>query len=151
MTENFEILKLENQLCFPLYACAKEVVRQYKPYLDKLDLTYTQYIAMMVMWEKKELNVKELGQYLYLDSGTLTPLLKKLEAKGYLSRNREKTDERNLKIMLTEQGEQLRGQAVSIPDQVGQCINLSPEEGVLLYTLLYKILNSNESEKYGNR
>ena len=81
MSKNYEGLKLENQLCFPLYACAKEIVRKYKPFLDELDLTYTQYIAMMVLWEKKQMNVKELGESLYLDSGTLTPLLKKLEGK----------------------------------------------------------------------
>ncbi len=92
----YDCLKLENQLCFPLYACSKEVIRRYKPYLDKLDLTYTQYIAMMVMWEKKEVTVKELGKCLYLDSGTLTPVLKKLEEKNYVVRNRSQVDERNL-------------------------------------------------------
>ena len=80
----FDCLKLENQLCFPLYVCSKEIIKRYKPFLDKLDLTYTQYITMMVLWEKKEMNVSELGQCLYLDSGTLTPLLKKLESKGYI-------------------------------------------------------------------
>ena len=88
----YDCLKLENQLCFPLYACSKEVIRRYKPYLDKLDLTYTQYITMMVMWEKKEVTVKELGRCLYLDSGTLTPVLKKLEEKKYVVRNRSKED-----------------------------------------------------------
>ena len=99
--EGYEQLKLENQLCFPLYAAAKEVVRKYKPFLDELDLTYTQYIAMMVLWEHESMNVKELGSKLYLDSGTLTPLLKKLEAKGYISRCRCKEDERNLIIQIT--------------------------------------------------
>ena len=94
-------LKLENQLCFPLYACSKEVIRKYKPYLDKYDLTYTQYIAMMVLWEEKKVNVKELGQKLFLDSGTLTPLLKKLEQKGYIERKRSENDERNLYILKT--------------------------------------------------
>lgn len=106
--EEYNCLKLSNQLCFPLYACAKEIVRRYKPYLDELDLTYTQYIAMMVLWEKKEMNVKELGECIYLDSGTLTPLLKKLEAKGYVERHRSKEDERNLIIRITETGEALR-------------------------------------------
>ena len=95
--DKFDCLKLENQLCFPLYACSKEIVKKYKPFLDKIDLTYTQYITMIVMWEKREINVKELGNCLYLDSGTLTPLLKKLEQKGYVTRQRSEKDERNLK------------------------------------------------------
>ncbi|MBQ7103500.1 MAG: MarR family transcriptional regulator, partial [Anaerotignum sp.] len=103
--KNYDALKLRGQLCFPLYACAKETIRLYKPFLDELGLTYTQYITMMVLWEKKCLTVKELGKELYLDSGTLTPLLKKLEAKGYLIRERSKEDERNLFISLTEEGE----------------------------------------------
>ena len=96
MADKYDSLKLENQLCFPLYACSKEIVRRYKVYLDKLDLTYTQYIVMMVMWEDKELNVKELGDKLFLDSGTLTPVLKKLESKGYVTRERSKIDERTI-------------------------------------------------------
>ena len=138
--DQFDCLKLENQLCFPLYACAKEIVRRYKPFLDELELTYTQYITMMVLWEKKELTVKELGEYLYLDSGTLTPLLKKLESKGYLVRERSKTDERNLLITITEEGERLRERAVVIPEKLGQCVDLSPEEATQLYQLLYKLL-----------
>ena len=131
---------MENQVCFPLYACAKEVVRKYKPFLDRLDLTYTQYIAMMVMWDKKEMNVKELGEYLYLDSGTLTPVLKKLEAKGYVLRNRSKADERNLIVTITAEGEALKEKAVEIPGQIGKCIPLEPQEAAQLYGLLYKIL-----------
>ena len=138
--EDFEQLKLENQICFPLYAGAKEVVRRYKPMLDEIDLTYTQYITMMVMWEKKQVNVKELGRALYLDSGTLTPLLKKLESKGYISRQRSKSDERNLDVCITEKGEQLKKQAAQIPYQMGKCINLSQEEAIQLYTLLKKML-----------
>jgi len=141
INNKYDILKLENQLCFPLYACAKEIVRQYKPILDKFDLTYTQYITMMVMWERKELNVKELGEYIYLDSGTLTPVLKKLESKGYIKRNRSKDDERNLLVVLTERGEKLKEEALSIPAQVGQCINLETEEINLLQKLLFKMLN----------
>lgn len=143
INDKYDILKLENQLCFPLYACAKEIVRQYKPILDEFDLTYTQYITMMVMWERKELNVKELGEHIYLDSGTLTPVLKKLEAKGYIKRNRSKNDERNLLVVLTEKGENLREQALKIPAQVGQCINLEMEEINLLRKLLNKMLNKN--------
>ena len=108
MKNKYDNLKLENQLCFPLYAASKEIVRQYKPFLDKLDMTYTQYITMMVMWEHKELTVKELGQYLYLDSGTLTPLLKTMEKKGWVERNRSKEDERVLNVSITESGEKLK-------------------------------------------
>ena len=137
----YDSLKLENQLCFPLYACSKEVIRRYKPYLDELDLTYTQYIAMMVMWEKKEVTVKELGNCLYLDSGTLTPLLKKLEEKKYVVRNRSKEDERNLIVSITQEGEALREQAVHIPMNLSACVNMDPQESQQLYHLLYKLLD----------
>ncbi len=138
----YDSLKLENQICFPLYACAKEVVRKYKPYLDELDLTYTQYITMMVLWEKKEMNVKELGSYLYLDSGTLTPVLKKLESKHYIKRARSEKDERNLIICITEEGEALKEKAVLVPEKLGACIPLSAEEAASLYKILYKILEN---------
>ncbi|WP_312496604.1 MarR family winged helix-turn-helix transcriptional regulator [Anaerosporobacter sp.] len=143
MSNKYDVLKLENQLCFPLYACSKEVVRRYKPFLDEIDLTYTQYIVMLVMWEKSKITVKELGECLYLDSGTLTPVLKKLEAKGYVSRSRSKEDERNLDVSLTSQGKQIREEAVDIPSKVGSCIDLSPEEALKLYELLYKVLKIN--------
>ena len=139
-------LKLENQLCFPLYACAKEVVRHYKPLLDGLDLTYTQYIAMMVLWEKQELNVKELGKCLFLDSGTLTPLLKKLEQKRYITRHRNPTDERSLTIRITSEGMQLREKALQVPLQMAGCIKLSQEESQFLYRILYKILDDIEEK-----
>ncbi len=139
-SEKCDMLLLENQLCFPLYACSKEVVRRYKPYLDELDLTYTQYITMMVMWEKKEINVKCLGEILYLDSGTLTPVLKKLEKKGYLTRQRSKEDERNLCVIITEKGIHLKEQASDVPIKVGKCLKLKSDEAKQLYTLLYKIL-----------
>ena len=142
MTDKYEALKLKNQLCFPLYACSKEVVRMYKPFLDEIDLTYTQYIAMMVLWEKRQISVKELGEYLYLDSGTLTPLLKKLEQKGYLTRSRSKEDERVLDVVLTEAGLELRDKAVNVPAQIGACVKLTPEEAKLLYGLLYKVLQN---------
>ncbi|MGN0268511.1 MAG: MarR family winged helix-turn-helix transcriptional regulator [Lachnospiraceae bacterium] len=137
-------LKLENQLCFPLYACSKEIIKMYKPFLDKLDLTYTQYITMIVLWEKKSQSVKELGEVLYLDSGTLTPVLKKLESKGYLTRQRSLTDERSLVVTITEKGEALKANARDITRNVGKCIPLSKEEEAKLYYLLYKILNSIE-------
>lgn len=140
--EGYEQLKLENQLCFPLYAAAKEVVRKYKPFLDELDLTYTQYIAMMVLWEHESMNVKELGSKLYLDSGTLTPLLKKLEAKGYITRCRCKEDERNLIIRITPQGDALKEKAAAIPDQMTEkWVNLSKEEIKTTYHSLYKLLS----------
>ena len=133
-------LRLENQLCFPLYACARETIKLYKPYLDELDLTYTQYIAMLVLWEKKSVTVKELGNALFLDSGTLTPLLKKMEAKGLLSRRRSSDDERSLIVTLTEEGEAMRDRAVEVPYKMAQCVNLAPEEASELYRLLYKLL-----------
>ncbi|MBV4420502.1 MarR family transcriptional regulator [Clostridium tyrobutyricum] len=142
MKNKYDVLKLENQLCFPLYACAKEVVKMYKPFLDKIDLTYTQYITMMVMWERKKLNVKELGRYLYLDSGTLTPVLKKLESKGYITRARSKDDERNLMVTLTDNGDGLKEKAVEIPMQLVKCAKLNLDESQKLYGLLYKMLNS---------
>lgn len=140
--DKYDSLKLGNQICFPLYAAAKEITRKYKPYLDKLDLTYTQYICMMVMWEHQSLNVKQLGEYLYLDSGTLTPLLKKLEEKGYVERKKKDSDERNLIITVTDKGLDLRDQAVSVPQSMGSCISISSEEAELLYKVLYKILNN---------
>ena len=115
MNDKYDAIKLENQICFPLYACAKEIVRRYKPFLDELDLTYTQYITMMVLWEEKEMNVKELGKRLYLDSGTLTPVLKRLEQKGLVIRKRNSKDERVLMINITKEGEALKEQAVEIP------------------------------------
>lgn len=136
----YDALKLENQLCFPLYACSREIVKRYKPFLDEIGLTYTQYIAMMVMWERKSVNVKELGEYLYLDSGTLTPLLKKLESKGYVTRMRSDKDERNLVVAITDEGEKLKEKAVEIPLRIASCTNLTPEEGMQLYGILYKIL-----------
>ena len=145
--DKFDCLKLENQLCFPLYACSKEIVRRYKPFLDELELTYTQYITMMVLWEKKEMNVKELGKCLYLDSGTLTPVLKKLESKGYVLRARAKEDERNLIVSITEEGEALRLQALSVPEKMGKCVRLEPDEAMQLYQTLYKILNHFEAEE----
>ena len=137
----FDCLKLENQLCFPLYACARKIIKEYQTYLDKIDLTYTQYITMMVLWEEEKINVKALGEKLYLDSGTLTPLLKKLEQKEYITRTRSKSDERNLIITITNKGKELKEQAKIIPKEVSNCINLSEEEALNLYKILYKILN----------
>jgi len=140
--DKYESLKLSNQLCFPLYACSKEIIRKYKPYLDEIDLTYTQYIAMMVLWEKKTVNVKMLGECLYLDSGTLTPVLKKLESKGYITRVRSSEDERNLVVSITPEGEKLKDKALSIPPSMGSCVKLTAEEYQVLYKLLYKIIGN---------
>ena len=140
----YDSLKLENQLCFPLYAASREIIKQYKPFLDEIDLTYTQYIAMMLLWEKKSLTVKKMGEYLYLDSGTLTPLLKKLESKGLVTRTRSTEDERNLNVAITEQGERLKEQALKVPVQMAQCSRLEPEEAAQLYRILYKMLGKAE-------
>ncbi len=136
----YDVLKLENQLCFPLYAASREIIKLYKPYLDEIDLTYTQYIAMMVLWERKSLNVKELGKCLHLDSGTLTPLLKKMEAKELITRTRSDKDERNLIVRITEKGESLREKAIQVPQAIAGCTSLDPEEAAALYRILYKIL-----------
>lgn len=144
--KKYDSLKLENQLCFPLYACSKEIVRSYKPFLDKIDLTYTQYITMMVLWEKKKVNVKTLGEYLFLDSGTLTPVLKKLESKGFIKRERNASDERNLEVTITSAGEKLKDDALSIPENIGSCVRLTQEEAKTLYKLLYKVIGNVRNE-----
>ena len=136
----YDRLRLENQLCFPLYACSREIIKQYKPFLDELDLTYTQYITMMVLWERTSLTAKELGETLFLDSGTLTPLLKKLEAKGFLTRKRSAEDERSLVVTVTDAGLALRDRAVRIPEAMAACSPLTPQEGEALYRILYRLL-----------
>lgn len=142
MGNKYDSLKLDNQLCFPLYAVSKEIVRMYKPFLDELNMTYTQYITMMVMWEHKELSVKELGKYLYLDSGTLTPLLKTIEKKGWVERNRSHEDERVLNVTITPLGEELKEKAISVPEKISKCVHLEPEEAMVLYKTLHKILDN---------
>lgn len=136
----FETMKLENHLCFPLYACSRETIKNYKPFLDELDLTYTQYITMLVLWERGQVTVKELGIALYLDSGTLTPLLKKLEEKGLVNRRRSALDERNLLVSLTPAGAAMQERAKYIPTEMAKCCNLTPEEAITMYCLLYKLL-----------
>ena len=138
--KQYDLLKLENQLCFPLYAAARATIRLYKPLLDKLDLTYTQYITMMVLWERRSLTAKELGDILFLDSGTLTPLLKKMEAKGLLTRKRSRRDERSLVVTVTEAGMALREEALSVPAAMAECLTLPREEAMTLYDILYKML-----------
>lgn len=144
MEAKYEQLTLKKQLCFPIYLCSKEIIKKYTPYLNKLNLTYTQYIVMMYLWENKKSNVKELGKTLLLDSNTLTPLLKKLEKKLYIKRTKSEIDERNIIIELTDEGEQLKDQALEIPKQIGKCINLEKEETIILYKTLYKILENIE-------
>ena len=139
--EKYSSLLLQNQLCFPLYACSKEIVKRYKPFLDKIDLTYTQYISMMVLWEEKTLSVKTLGEKLFLDSGTLTPMLKNLEKKQYVKRERSQEDERVVNISITEKGLALREKALSIPEQMSKCVKITKEEAATLYSILYKILS----------
>lgn len=141
MADRYDALKLENQLCFPLYVCAKEIVKAYKPYLDELDLTYTQYITMMVLWEHKELRVKDVGKCLFLDSSTLTPLLKRLEEKGYVTRQRSSEDERDLIVTITDSGEALKDKAVTVPEQLGACVALDPQKARTLYELLYEVIS----------
>lgn len=137
-----DALKLENQLCFPLYAAARQVVALYTPYLKELGLTYTQYIVFLVLWEKDGIPVGEIGEKLYLDNGTLTPLLKKLEAAGYLTRSRDKADERVVIVSLTDKGRALKEKAKDIPCQIGACINLKESEAQSLYILLYQLLKA---------
>ncbi|MDO5099961.1 MAG: MarR family transcriptional regulator [Eubacteriales bacterium] len=137
---NDDLLRLESQLCFPLYACAKEVVKQYKPMLDPLGLTYTQYIAMLVLWEYGEVNVKTMGEYLYLDSGTLTPVLKRLEQQGYITRKRSDADERVLTVKLTKEGRELKEKAQVVPEQMACRMSMSKDDFDELYRLLYKML-----------
>ena len=144
MKKEYDALKLENQLCFPLYAAPREIIKRYRPHLDALDLTYTQYIAMMVFWQENKISVKDLGKKLYLDSGTLTPVLKSLEQKGFVKRRRSAVDERVLIVELTEEGSALRDRAVGIPEALSKAIRLSPKESADLYTLLYKILGELE-------
>ncbi len=140
MADRFDPLKLENQICFPLYVCSKEIVKAYKPFLDELDLTYTQYITMMVMWEHKELRVKDVGKFLYLDSSTLTPLLKRLEEKGYVARRRSEHDERDLIVSTTAKGETLRERALTVPQRLAACVDIEPEKALTLYSMLYEII-----------
>ena len=133
-------LNLSNQLCFPLYAASREIIKRYTPLLEKIGLTYTQYIVMLVLWEKKQIGAKQLGELLFLDSGTITPVVKKLEQMELISRSRGTIDERTMDIILTSKGEVLKKKALNIPAKLKQCISLDWEESATLYRLLYKIL-----------
>ena len=135
-------LLLDSQLCFPLYACAREVIKRYRPFLDDIGLTYTQYIAMMVLWETPCISSRQLGRRLLLGSGTLTPVLKKLESMGYVNRKRDEKDERNLILTLTEAGQDLKTRAALIPRQMASCIRLDQQDAFQLYTLLHRLLDT---------
>ena len=147
MTDKYSSLRLKNQLCFPLYAVSNLITRKYKPLLDTLDLTYTQYIVMMVLWEEKQVNEKLLCEALCLKSNTVTPLLKKLEDKGYIKKERDKKDERNLVITLTKAGEKLRDKALCVPENMAKEFHLTPEEASEMYRILYKILDEERVNK----
>ena len=139
--EKTDPLRLENQLCFPLYACAREIVKAYRPYLDELGLTYTQYITMMVLWEEEKISVKELGQKLHLDSGTLTPLLKKLEGKGYLTRERSREDERVVMACITAEGRALKQEAAFVPAAMrSKVTSFDRNDAKVRYGLLYQLM-----------
>ena len=146
MENKYESLTLKNQLCFPIYLCSKEIIRKYTPILDELDLTYTQYIVMMYFWEVGKSNLKDIGKTLLLDPSTLTPLVKKLEKKGYITRVRSTIDERNLDIELTDKGRDLRDKALTVPEKIERCIDLTEEESKILYKLMYKIIINTQKE-----
>ena len=135
-----EKMKLENQLCFPLYAAARAVTGLYTPWLRQLGLTYTQYITFLVLWEKDGITVGEICEKLMLDNGTVSPLLKKMEKAGYITRSRSAEDDRVVVITLTEQGREMQERAKDIPAKVGECIDLPHEKVMKLYELLYELL-----------
>ena len=142
--DKYDSLLLKNQLCFPTYAVANIILRKYQPLLEKLDLTYTQYITMMVLWEKKKLNEKELCETLYLKTNTLTPLLKRLKEKEYIKVEKNPIDKRNLEISLTDKGDKLRDLAIDVPNCIAKEFNITDEEAIYLYKILYKILDANK-------
>ena len=139
--DKFESLKLSNQVCFPLYAASREVIKLYKPFLDEYNLTYTQYITMLVLWEDEKITIKELCKKLYLDSGTITPVIKKLEAMGLLIKYRDKSDERIVNVELTDKGRELKEEIVKVPEQVSCKVNGSMEDLLILKNLLEKVLD----------
>ena len=144
MTDKYAAIRLKNQLCFPLYAVSNMITRKYKPLLDKLDLTYTQYIVMMVLWEEKKVNEKFLCESLCLKSNTVTPLLQKLSDKGFIKKEKDKEDERNIVITLTDAGEKLKDKALCVPLSLAKELDLPPDNAAALYRILYKML---EKEK----
>ena len=145
--KKYEALLLKNQLCFPLYAVSNMIIRKYKTYLKELDLTYTQYITMMLLWEKISLTMGELSQMLFLNSGTLSPVLQRLEEKGYIERFHLEEDERYLEVITTDEGDALREKALKIPQEIAKQFNLKPEEAKELYRILYKILEEEKAKE----
>ena len=146
MDGKYEALRLRNQLCFPLYLCSKELTRRYQPLLDGINLTYTQYVVMMYFWEMGSASPKDLSRALLLDPSTLTPILKKLEQKDYLTRRRDPQDERSLNIRLTEAGERLQDEALSVHEKMANCLGLSETEADRLGELIGKVLMNIEKE-----
>lgn len=144
--KNEDYLKLNNQLCFPIYVCAKEIVRKYTPILAPLSLTYTQYIVMLYMWEHGECNLKQLGLTLHLESNTLTPVVNKLIEKNYLKKSKSKTDERSISLSLTTEGKNLKERARLIPLKMAKCVSLTQEEAITLYSLIHKVIKNVEGE-----
>lgn len=142
-----ETPKLGNQLCFPFYVISKEITGLYRPFLNELDITYSQYLVMMVLWEFERLTVTQIGEKLYLDSGTLTPLLKRLETKQYIVRHRKLEDERVVEIFLTDKGNELQKKACIIPGQMQEKLSLSEEDLVELKATVTKILNKIDNKK----
>jgi len=142
--ENPKTPKLENQICFPLYVIAKEITGLYRPFLDELGITYPQYLVMMILWDGDGLTVTHIGEKLFLDSGTLTPLLKRLESKGYIIRKRKKEDERVVEVFLDEAGKQLQQKACEIPGKIQEKLGIQPEELLHLKDTVLKILNKIE-------
>ena len=140
-TNKFDCLKLSNQLCFPLYAASRKIVATYTPYLKPLNLTYTQYLVFLVLWETDDITVSEICSKLHLDNGTVSPLIKKLESRGLLKRERSSKDERVVTVKLTKEGKDLKKEAVKIPEKIGACVDLSPEEAGFLYSILYKLID----------
>ena len=136
-----EALKLENQLCFPLYAAARKIVGLYTPYLKPLGITYTQYITFMVLWEQDGISVGDLCARLHLDNGTLTPMLKKMEKQGLVSRRRDETDERRVQVFLTDEGRAMKELVRDVPQKIGNCVGIEKEDAKELYRILYEILD----------
>ena len=150
MDQNYhEAMKLDNQLCFPIYAASRVITSLYTPYLKPLGLTYTQYILFLVLWEKDGLTVGEICKRLMLDSGTLSPILKKLRQQGYIEKQQSTSDERSFIITLTEKGRELQMQAKDIPFQVGRCVNITPEKAYQLRDLLNELLGNHNSSVKG--
>ncbi len=141
MNEKYENLKLDNQLCFPLYTASRLVIQRYQPMLKDLDLTYPQYLVLMVLWEKDEVNLSVIAEKLQLQSNTLTPLLKRLQQRGFLDRKRSESDERNIVITLTDQGKKLKDQACNVPELLSEQLPLAAEEAKELYRILYKMID----------